>query len=72
MNESLDFEIELPQSFYLEESPSYKQEEQPKTETPGLRLPENLQLSSTTGSQDARFRKGTLTDPTERLIAGVD
>ena len=72
MNESLDFEIELPQSFYLEESPSYKQEEQPKTETPGLTLPENLQLSSTTGSQDARFRKGTLTDPTERLIAGVD
>ena len=27
---------------------------------------------STIGQQDVRFRKGTLTDPTERLIAGVD
>ena len=27
---------------------------------------------STLGQTDVRFRKGTLTDPTERLIAGVD
>jgi len=26
----------------------------------------------TTNQQDVRFRKGTLTDPTERLIAGID
>jgi len=73
MNDDLDFEIVIPESFKIKETPSYKQEEQgvtPKQTEPSFVAPEFR--DSTSGKVDDRFRSGTLTDPTERLIAGVD
>lgn len=72
MNESLDFDIEIPESFYLKESPSFNQQTQPTTEKEFDFSGVTGQQSSTNQNVDARFRQGTLTDPTERLIAGVD
>jgi len=81
IDENLDIELNIPQSLFEQ-----KQTVAPGINYSGIlptpdtgpgsvvtgQGPTIQGQGSTLGQTDVRFRKGTLTDPTERLIAGVD
>ena len=79
INENLDINLDLPQSLFEQETqaPAFVPPEVSKIDTgPGSVVtgqgPTVQGQGSTNANVDARFRQGTITDPTNRAIAGLD
>jgi hypothetical protein len=75
IDENLDIDLQLPPALFEQEqtsAPTIDYSGILNIPTPDTGPGSVVTGQLTTNQQDVRFRKGTLTDPTERLIAGVD